>query len=381
MAVSGLSLGISLTLAQVVGGMTVSTITAMTVAHTMTITMTVAMTAMGCTLSRTTYVAKETYTPMHYDANDVSDPNQFMLAIKRNDILYITEKVPPEAAACQNEIEKFGDRILYMKNRNTKKKGFVPMSYCAEKGSLECEPWYFGHIGRVKAQNFLSYPVNNNGAFLIRESDKHQGDFGLSVKVHKSGNTFGYDHYLIKLKHGEYFISEEQKFGSLKELAEAAESNALQGLPMCLTAICQKPRPTPKTPFSDGKWLINRDELSIPESPISKGNFGQVYKASLKGNQLLANLETGFRLPMPNYSGTTDANKNAIHRIMLACWMWDPDVRPAFDTLQYDFENFDCVVEGKYAQNSQEYMKAHEMNNCAKFMNPKPVKRKKKKRL
>lgn len=93
---------------------------------------------MGCRISREVYIAKETYTPLLIDGN--SDPNRYMLAIKIDDELWVTKRTPPEALAVKDEIEKFGDLLLHMKNRRTKKKGFVPTTYMAKKGSLECEP-------------------------------------------------------------------------------------------------------------------------------------------------------------------------------------------------------------------------------------------------
>lgn len=62
-------------------------------------------------------------------------------------------------------------------------------------------------------------------------------------------------------------------------LVAAAQANQLPGLPLFLSSICKLPRPTPNTPFEDQTcWLLNRDELDIPEHPISSGNFGEVYK-------------------------------------------------------------------------------------------------------
>lgn len=518
---------------------------------------------MGCRISREVYIAKETYTPLLIDGN--SDPNRYMLAIKIDDELWVTKRTPPEALAVKDEIEKFGDLLLHMKNRRTKKKGFVPTTYMAKKGSLECEPWFFGKIGRPRARQILSYPINNHGSFLIRESKK-PGCYVLSYKEYTKENKFEVQHRLIENEHGEYFLTPNFRFPSLSMLVAAAQANQLPGLPLFLSSICKLPRPTPNTPFEDQTcWLLNRDELDIPEHPISSGNFGEVYKGtwrgrvdvavkklkvddgnnlqkakmdfeqetmvlkhlhhpnlvqifgicsespflivtewlengdlksflkdqrqkpilmfddlirisgniasamtelsrlqiihrdlaarnvlmdkwgqakvsdfgmsrinteyssvrsfipvkwtapealkfhtfttksdvwsfgitlyeiftygaspygqgSVKSQELLQQLAKGYRLPMPAFMGTEEANINAVYLIMLACWLEDPQKRPTFESLKYDFENFDCVRDEKYDQHPNDYMRANDLNECHTFIVTKRKVEKKKKR-
>lgn len=40
--------------------------------------------------------------------------------------------------------------------------------------------WFFGAIKRADAEKQLLYPENQEGAFLIRESESQKGDFSLS---------------------------------------------------------------------------------------------------------------------------------------------------------------------------------------------------------
>lgn len=40
--------------------------------------------------------------------------------------------------------------------------------------------WFFGPIKRADAERQLLYPVNKEGAFLIRESESLKGEYSLS---------------------------------------------------------------------------------------------------------------------------------------------------------------------------------------------------------
>lgn len=40
--------------------------------------------------------------------------------------------------------------------------------------------WFFGPIKRADAERQLSYPGNQEGAFLIRESESLKGEYSLS---------------------------------------------------------------------------------------------------------------------------------------------------------------------------------------------------------
>lgn len=42
--------------------------------------------------------------------------------------------------------------------------------------------WYFGKIRRVEAEKLLLTPINEHGAFMIRDSESRQNDFSLSGK-------------------------------------------------------------------------------------------------------------------------------------------------------------------------------------------------------
>jgi hypothetical protein len=45
---------------------------------------------------------------------------------------------------------------------------------------IEAEPWYFGKIKRYDAEKLLLLPVNDHGAFLIRDSESTMHNYSLS---------------------------------------------------------------------------------------------------------------------------------------------------------------------------------------------------------
>ena len=75
--------------------------------------------------------------------------------------------------------------------------------------------WYFGKIKRVDAEKLLQLPVNQIGAFLIRDSETILGTYSLSIRDHESQIR----HYRIeRLDNGSFFITRKATFHSLSEL-------------------------------------------------------------------------------------------------------------------------------------------------------------------
>jgi SH2 domain len=68
--------------------------------------------------------------------------------------------------------------------------------------------WYFGKLSRPQAEKLLKHPKNQNGAFLIRDSESQAGQYALSVRHNES-----IKHYRIrKLDQGGYFITQTLTF-------------------------------------------------------------------------------------------------------------------------------------------------------------------------
>ena len=61
--------------------------------------------------------------------------------------------------------------------------------------------WYFGSISRAKAVDYLGFEANSSGAFLIRECQRKDSTYALSMKAkggHHDQHTYVYKHYLIQ---------------------------------------------------------------------------------------------------------------------------------------------------------------------------------------
>ena len=96
--------------------------------------------------------------------------------------------------------------------------------------------WYFGKIKRVDAEKLLQLPVNQVGAFLIRDSETILGTYSLSIRDHESQIR----HYRIeRLDNGSFFITRKATFHSLSELVAYYKQQA-DGLCCQLREPCIK---------------------------------------------------------------------------------------------------------------------------------------------
>ena len=103
---------------------------------------------------------------------------------------------------------------MFVRSKATKHEEYIPSNYVAK--SIEEEPWYFGHIKRIEAENKQLMPQNEHGAFLIRDSESRRNDFSLSVR---DGDTV--KHYRIQqFDEGGFFIETRFTFRTLQELVE-----------------------------------------------------------------------------------------------------------------------------------------------------------------
>jgi len=90
------------------------------------------------------------------------------------------------------------------------REGFVPKNYI----SMEPHPWFYGKIRREEAEQIL-LQEQNDGAFLIRNTESTAGDFTISVKFNNSVQHFE----ILRDGTGKYFIWVD-KFNSLNQLVE-----------------------------------------------------------------------------------------------------------------------------------------------------------------
>ena len=85
---------------------------------------------------------------------------------------------------------------------------------CGDEEAEESEVWHFGELTRSQAEELLSHSANDQGAFMIRFSNKHKklgntlcsqqnvttDDFlaVLSVKIFSEETGYEYKHFAIK---------------------------------------------------------------------------------------------------------------------------------------------------------------------------------------
>ncbi|XP_017157623.1 tyrosine-protein kinase FRK [Poecilia reticulata] len=115
------------------------------------------------------------------------------------------------------------------------KRGYIPANYVAPVESIDAEPWYFPDTKRLDAEKLLQAEGNQEGAFLVRNSESLKGEYSLSV-LHQGRAK----HYkLQKLDNGHYYVSKTKSFPTLKELVEYY-SRQSDGLCVLLGEPCRK---------------------------------------------------------------------------------------------------------------------------------------------
>ncbi|CAG5127528.1 unnamed protein product [Candidula unifasciata] len=165
------------------------------------------------------------------------------------------------------------------------REGMIPANYVRPRQvvTLHAMPWYHGKISRQEAEKLL-YP-REDGLFLVRDSNNYVGDYTLCV-------CFGdkVEHYHIKYEDNKLSVDNEEFFRNLEELVQHYTKDA-DGL--CTRLI----RPVAKEgdsfgtvsiqQFRSGGWVITKQHLELGEL-IGKGDFGDVYKGSYKGQPVAA---------------------------------------------------------------------------------------------
>ncbi|KAM3617397.1 uncharacterized protein V6R79_005551 [Siganus canaliculatus] len=156
--------------------------------------------------------------------------------------------------------------------------GIVPSNYLARAESLEMQPWYFGTMNRFQAQSHLLGPGNEEGAFLIRHSEKDAVGYVLSVR-----SVDRVKHFKI-LQRGDsnFYIEQGNEFASLIDLVEHYSSDGLNNVGT-LGSACKRKRPnTPDShPFPVDEWELPKEEFTLEEE-LGSGYFAQVYRGRWK---------------------------------------------------------------------------------------------------
>ncbi|XP_028660653.1 tyrosine-protein kinase Fer isoform X1 [Erpetoichthys calabaricus] len=126
------------------------------------------------------------------------------------------------------------------------------------------QDWYHGAIPRIEAQELLK----QQGDFLVRESHGKPGEYVLSV--FSDGQR---RHFIIQYAENQYRF-EGTGFATIPQLIEHHYTTK--------QVITKKSGVVLLNPVvKDKKWVLNHEDVTLAEL-LGKGNFGEVFKGTLK---------------------------------------------------------------------------------------------------
>lgn len=135
---------------------------------------------------------------------------------------------------------------------------------------LADQDWYHGAIPRIEAQELLK----QQGDFLVRESHGKPGEYVLSV--FSDGQR---RHFIIQYADNQYRF-EGTGFPTIPQLIEHHYTTK--------QVITKKSGVVLLNPiFKDKKWILNHEDVILGEL-LGRGNFGEVYKGTLKDKTAVA---------------------------------------------------------------------------------------------
>ncbi|XP_053310741.1 tyrosine-protein kinase Lck [Spea bombifrons] len=196
-----------------------------------------------------------------------------------------------EAGEIMRVLETFGEWWKAQSLR-TGQVGLVPYNFVAEVNGLETELWFFKDLGRKDAERQLLAPGNQQGSFLVRESETNKGSYSLSVRDMDQNQGEVVKHYKIRnLDSGGFYISPRKTFLNLNDLVQHYTRN-LDGLCTLLKEPCQTQRP--QKPWWADEWEIPRHNLQLVKK-LGAGQFGEVWMGFYNGHTRVAikSLKTG----------------------------------------------------------------------------------------
>ncbi|XP_060929987.1 protein-tyrosine kinase 6b [Limanda limanda] len=157
--------------------------------------------------------------------------------------------------------------------------GIVPHNYLVRAGSLRSQPWFFGQMNRIEAQSHLLAAGNQDGSFLIRQSEKDNVGHVLSVR-----SSSRVKHYKIHAASDSFFVDPSQIFISLVELVKFYGSNSLVNTGR-LGSVCRRKQPdTPDlSHFTVDEWELPQEQFTLEEE-LGTGYFADVYRGRWKNH-------------------------------------------------------------------------------------------------
>ncbi|XP_029012038.1 protein-tyrosine kinase 6b [Betta splendens] len=158
--------------------------------------------------------------------------------------------------------------------------GTVPGTHLARAGSVELQPWYFGKMKRFEAQCNLMAPGNEDGAFLVRHSEKHGVGLVLSVKSSNQVRNFK----IFETNDGEFRVQQGLTFSCVLDLVEHYSSHSLSSIGR-LGRPCRriKPNPPDLSHYTADEWELPKEEFTL-EKELGSGHFADVYRGRWKNH-------------------------------------------------------------------------------------------------
>ncbi|XP_034550692.1 protein-tyrosine kinase 6b [Notolabrus celidotus] len=156
--------------------------------------------------------------------------------------------------------------------------GIVPQNYLTRAESLQMQPWYFGTMNRFEAQSNLMAPGNDEGAFLIRNSEKENIGYVISVRSSNRVRHFK----IFQTEESNFHVDHSHNFSSLIDLVEHYSSNGLNN--SCkLETPCKRKRPQTRdlNHFTVDDWALPKGEFTLEEE-LGSGYFSNVYRGRWK---------------------------------------------------------------------------------------------------
>ncbi|KAM5181670.1 tyrosine-protein kinase Lck [Mantella aurantiaca] len=125
---------------------------------------------------------------------------------------------------------KVGDRLQILESNGewwkarslcTGEEGLIPYNFVTAISGIASEPWFFKNLGRKDAERQLLAPGNQQGSFLIRESETNPGSYSLSVRDLDQTQGEVVKHYKIRnMDDGGCYISPKITFKTIRELVQ-----------------------------------------------------------------------------------------------------------------------------------------------------------------
>ena len=158
----------------------------------------------------------------------------------------------------------------------------------------EKEPWYFGNMSQMDAEEFLRNQANSDGSFLVRH-DSTIGKKVLSLKYFDLDQELEqkYAHHPIETASDSesVWITKDPdnagKYKNLNEMIEAHRETQRRGLQTRLTSVCVIPCPHTDPSFEHyneeyNSYQVPQHQIQT-ERGISSKRSGLVEKARLRG--------------------------------------------------------------------------------------------------